>query len=67
MRGVECDVLNCAHLHAEDDDQLVQEALRHSQEVHPEEEFPESAAREFVQKGAFDDTQHMAGGGNASG
>ena len=67
MRAVECDVPNCAHLHAVDDDQLVQEAMRHAEEVHPEEEFPESAAREFVQMGAYDDAQHMAGGGSTGG
>lgn len=61
MRAVDCDVPNCAHLHAEDDDQLVQEAMRHAQEVHPEDKFPESAAREFVQNGAYDDTQHATG------
>jgi len=67
MRGVDCAAPNCAHLHAEDDEQLVQVVMRHAEEVHPEDEFPESAAREFVQKGAFDDTQHMAGGGSSSG
>ncbi len=68
MRGVECVAPNCAHLHAEDDEQLVQAAMRHAQDVHPEDEFPESAAREFVQNGAYDDTQHAVGaGGSTSG
>jgi predicted small metal-binding protein len=66
MRAVDCDVPNCAHLHAEDDDQLVQEAMRHAQEVHPEDEFPESAAREWVQKGVYDDTQHAVGTGEST-
>ena len=61
MRGVECVAPNCAHLHAETDEELVQAAMRHAAEVHPEMSFPESAAREFVQKGAYDDTQHTPG------
>jgi predicted small metal-binding protein len=61
MRGVECAAPNCAHLHAEDDERLVQEAMRHAQEVHPGMDFPESAAREFVQAGAYEDTEHAPG------
>jgi predicted small metal-binding protein len=62
MRGVECAVPNCAHLHAEDDEQLVQETMRHAQGVHPGMDFPEAAAREFVRANSFDDTQHATGG-----
>jgi predicted small metal-binding protein len=65
MRGVDCAAPNCAHLHAEDDEQLVQVAMRHAEEAHPEMPYPESAAREFVQTGAYDDTQHA--GGSTSG
>jgi predicted small metal-binding protein len=50
MRGIECVAPNCAHLHAEDDEQLVQAAMRHAEEVHPDMSLPESAAREFVQR-----------------
>lgn len=60
MRGVDCVAPNCAHLHAEGDEELVQEAMRHAQEVHPEMDFPESAAREFVRAGAYDDPEHAA-------
>jgi predicted small metal-binding protein len=68
MRGVECVAPNCAHLHAENDEQLVQAAMRHAAEVHPEMPFPESAAHEFVQNGAYDDTEHATGtSGRASG
>lgn len=62
MRGVDCVAPNCAHLHAETDEQLVQDAMRHTKEVHPDMEFPESAAREFVQAGAYDDAAHATGG-----
>ncbi len=61
MRGVECVMPEREHLHAESDEQLVQAAMGHAAEVHPEMPFPESAAREFVQNGAYDDTQHATG------
>ena len=61
MRGVECVAPNCAHLHAETDEELVQAGMRHAAETHPEMPFPESAARDFVQTGAYDDTQHATG------
>jgi predicted small metal-binding protein len=64
MRGVDCVAPNCAHLHAESDAELVHVAMRHAQEVHPEMDFPESAAREFVRAGAYDDQEH-AGTGSA--
>jgi Arc/MetJ family transcription regulator len=62
MRGVDCVAPEGAHLHAETDDQLVQEAMRHAQEVHPEMDFPESTAREFVRSGAYDDAEHATAG-----
>ena len=65
MRGVECVMPEREHLHAEDDEQLVQAAMRHAAEVHPDMAFPESTAREFVQSGAYDDTQHAAGAGSS--
>ena len=58
MRGIECTAPNCAHLHAEDDEALIQEAMRHAASVHPEEDFPEDAARQFVRSGAYDDAAH---------
>ncbi len=60
MRGVDCVAPNCAHLHAESDEALLQEAMRHAQDVHPEMDFPESLAREFVRAGAYDDHEHAA-------
>lgn len=62
MRGVDCVLPNCAHLHAEDDEQLIQVTMRHAEEVHPEDDFPESAAREFVRAGAYDDAEHPTAG-----
>jgi predicted small metal-binding protein len=62
MRGIECAVPNCVHLHAENDEQLVQLAMRHAQEVHAGMDFPESAARDFVRDGAYDDAEHASEG-----
>ena len=59
VRAVECAVPNCAHIHAEDDEQLVQEVIRHAASAHPDMDFPEEAARQFVQSGAYDDTEHV--------
>jgi predicted small metal-binding protein len=62
MRGVDCVAPNCEHLHAEDDDQLVQAAMRHAEQAHPGMDFPESAARQFVETSAYDDPQHASSG-----
>jgi predicted small metal-binding protein len=61
MRGVDCVAPDCAHLHADNDEQLVKDAMRHAKEVHPELEFNEAAAREFVRAGAYDDAKHSTG------
>ena len=58
MRGVECVAPDREHLHAETDEELVREAMRHAASVHPDMDFPEDAARQFVQSGAYDDTEH---------
>lgn len=60
MRGIDCVAPNCEHLHADDDEALVQAAMQHAAQVHPGMDFPESAAREFVQNGAYDDSQHTS-------
>jgi hypothetical protein len=58
MRGIECVVPGCAHLHAEDDVSLVQEVYRHAQDVHPDAGFTEDQAREMVRTSATDDPDH---------
>jgi len=58
MRGIDCVAPNCAHLHAEDDEELVEEAMRHAASVHPDMDFPGEAARQFVQAGAYNDAAH---------
>ncbi len=60
MRAVDCAFPNCAHLHAADDERLTQDVLRHAQEEHPDADFPEETAREFVRANAFDDVAHAA-------
>ncbi len=61
MRGVDCVAPERAHLHADNDEQLVKDAMRHAKDVHPEMEFNEAAAREFVRAGAYDDVKHSKG------
>jgi len=58
MRAVECSAPDCAHMHAEDDEALVREAMRHAASAHPDEDFPEDAARQYVRSGAYEDTAH---------
>jgi hypothetical protein len=60
MRGVDCVAPDREHLHAEDDEQLVQAAMRHAKDAHPSMDFPEPAARQFVETSAYDDTQHAS-------
>ena len=67
MRGVDCVAPGCAHLHAESDEELVQAAMRHVDDVYPAMDFPESAAREFVRTGAWEDDAHAAPGSSPSG
>jgi predicted small metal-binding protein len=65
MRGVECAVPNCAHMHADDDEQLVQEVMKHAASVHPDMDFPEETGRQLVEVGAYDDTRHAQTAGDA--
>jgi predicted small metal-binding protein len=58
MRGIECVAPNCAHLHADNDEKLVQEAMRHAADAHPGMDFQEDAARQFVQSSAYNDEAH---------
>jgi hypothetical protein len=58
MRGIECVIPGCAHIHAEDDERLIQEVLRHARDVHPDARFTEDQAREMVRTSAADDPDH---------
>jgi predicted small metal-binding protein len=58
MRAVECVAPNCAHVHAEDDQKLVKEVMKHAATVHPEMDFPETTAQQFVRSAGYDDKQH---------
>jgi predicted small metal-binding protein len=52
MRELHC---VCGHrLMADDDEGLVQQALTHAREVHPEMDLTEEQAREMVASGASD-------------
>ncbi len=58
MRGVDCMVPNCGHLHAARDEQLAQEVLQHVHEAHPEIELDLRAARSLVERDAYEDPEH---------
>ena len=58
MRGIECAVDGCAHVHAENDDLLVRAVLEHALTRHPQLGYDERRARAFVRAVAYDDTEH---------
>ena len=58
MRAVECAVTNCAHVHAENDGDLVRAVMRHAAQVHPDMPFGEAAAESFVEESGYDDRKH---------
>ena len=60
MKAVECVAPDCAHVHAADDDKLVKEVMKHAETVHPDMDFPEDAARQFVRSSGYEDTQHRS-------
>ena len=58
MRAVECTVPNCLHMHAPNDEALVELVLRHSHHAHPEMHLREQAAEALVDESAYDDKKH---------
>ena len=58
MRAMECATPKCAHIHANTNEQLVDELVRHMREVHPEAVFTSVAARRAVEAEAYDDVGH---------
>ena len=56
MRGFDC--ADGVHLHAEDNEALLAEARRHSDEVHADQDFTNEQLRGFIQEGGYDDSQH---------
>ena len=58
MRAVECAVPNCLHIHAPNDEALVELVLRHSHHAHPEMHLREQAAESLVDESAYDDKKH---------
>ena len=58
MRAVECAVTNCVHMHAPNDEALVELVLRHSHHAHPEMNLREQAAEAQVDASAYDDKKH---------
>ena len=66
MRAVECAVPNCLHIHAANDEALVELVLRHSHHAHPEMHLREQAAEALVDDSAYDDKKHAKKQGLAS-
>ena len=64
MRAVECTVVaDCAHVHAENDGELVRAVRRHTAQVHPDIAFSEAAAESLVEDKGYDDRKHRKKGG----
>ena len=58
MRAVECAVPNCLHIHAPNDEALIELVLRHTHHAHPEMYLREQAAEALVDTSAYDDKKH---------
>jgi predicted small metal-binding protein len=58
MRAVECAVPGCLHIHAQNDEALVELVLRHSHQAHPEMHLREQAAEDLVDESAYNDKKH---------
>lgn len=58
MRAVECDRPDGLHMHAPNDEALVELVLRHSHHAHPERHLREEAAEALVDESAYDDKKH---------
>ena len=66
MRAVACTVPGCLHIHAENDDALVQLLLRHTHQAHPEKRLGEQAAEALVDDSGYEDKRHAKRQGFAS-
>ena len=60
MRGIECTVPKCGHLHASNDAALVEALLQPFPENHPEHSFDRRSARLLVESDTYDDAEHEA-------
>lgn len=58
MRAVECAVPNCLHIHAPNDEALVELVLLHCHHAHQEMHLREQAAEDLVGMSAYDDKKH---------
>ena len=58
MRAVECAEPDRLHLHARNDEALVELVLRHTHQAHPEKRLGEQAAEALVDDSAYDDKKH---------
>jgi hypothetical protein len=56
MRGFDCQ--DGAHLHAENDERLLEVARNHSDEVHADEGYTDEQLRGWIRESGYDDAQH---------
>ena len=66
MRAVECGEPDRLHMHASNDEALVELVLRHSHHAHPETHLREQAAEALVDESAYDDKKHSKKQGTAA-
>ncbi len=58
MRGIECVVPNCGHLHAITDEALIEVIRRHMREAHPDAALDPISIRSQVAAEAYEDAEH---------
>ena len=58
MRAVECGEPDRLHMHAPNDEALVELVLRHTHHLHPEKRLNEQGAEALVDETAYDDKKH---------
>ena len=61
MKAIDCPAPDAAHIHAEDDDSLFKELLRHADEVHADAGYTDEALHEMVLDAPVD-AQHASAG-----
>lgn len=66
MRAVDCGEPDRLHMHAPNDEALVELVLRHTHHVHPEKRLSEQAAEALVDAASYNDKKHTKRSGLAS-
>ena len=56
MRGFDCE--DGQHIHGDSDEQILQDARKHADEVHADRGYTDDQLREMIKTGGYEDTQH---------